>query len=75
LTEKKEYVEEEKRIFQEFEWIRISHLMALVSNLAGNKAKAIDFYKPSWHIEENIKDDRTEEDILGKFRKVDFNGK
>lgn len=46
------------RYEQEFEWIRLSHLEALIANVNRDlKKKAtafepIDFYKPSWFKEE-----------------------
>lgn len=54
----------EKKTFQEFEWVRLSELLTPIYNFMRDKSQRpqpympVDFYKPSWHVEEEAKEQK-----------------
>lgn len=72
-----------KRRVEDYELAREtqSHLEALIGNVNRDSRKhpepfsPIDFFRPSWYKIEEVKDERTDEQILSKFpKKLKQNG-
>lgn len=74
LIESQNIINEKEKLHEELEWVRLTELLTPIHNFMykrddGQAWKPTDFYKPSWYKEEELKEERTPEEILSKFPK------